>query len=246
MEKMPLATKKRMEIMGVLRVIATAALATAWIALAAAASLVAEVGADLPIRQVPLKWRELVNTPEQRHLLKYLVSCSLPRGVEVYVDDDGERHTFPGSLGLAPAWEERGLTETEQRWVSACILARTNAFGKSVPISMRATEPAPPALQVSEAERKTFNLFEGAFFGNIFAEKPVGYVCRGARAGHEAMDPIFADRVCTEPSGSVSPAGEPLSRCGFVHVGPCDGVSAFTAGGTRYREVIFVYLKPKK
>jgi hypothetical protein len=175
-----------MEIMGVLRVIATAALATAWIALAAAASLVAEVGADPPIRQVPLKRRELVNTPEQRHLLKYLVSCSLPRGVEAYVDDDGERHTFPGSLGLAPAWAERGLTETEQRWVSACILARTNAFGKSVRISMRAAEPAPPSLQASETERAAFNLFEGAFFGNIFAEKPVGYVCRGARAGQES------------------------------------------------------------
>jgi hypothetical protein len=184
--------------------------------------------------------------PEQRHLLKYLVSCSLPRNVEAYVDDDGGRHTFAGSLGLAPAWAERGLTETEQRWVSACILARTNAFGKSVPIFMRATEPALPALQSSEADRKAFNLFKGAFFGNIFAESPVGYVCSGARAGQEARDPILADRVCTQPSGALSPAGEPLSHCGFIHVGPCNGISAFTAGGTRYREVIFVYLKPKK
>jgi hypothetical protein len=144
------------------------------------------------------------------------------------------------------AWAERGLTEIEQRWVSACILARTNAFGKSVLISMRSTEPAPSALRASEAERKAFNLLEGGFFGNIFAEKPVGYVCSGARPGQQARDPIFSDRVCTQPAGTLSPAGKALSHCGFIHVGPCDGANAYTVGGPRYREVIFVYLKLKK
>jgi hypothetical protein len=231
--------------MEVLRFIPTPVLATAWLALALTTSSVSKVDADPSSRQLPLKWHELANTPQQRQLLKYLVSCSLPRGVEVYIDDDGGRHVFAGSLGLAPAWAERGLTDSEQRWVSACILARTNAFGISIPISMRATEPAPPTLQTSAAERKEFNLFEGAFFGNIFAEKPVGYVCRGTKAEQQAMDPIFADRVCTEPSGTFSPAGKPLSRCGFIHVGPCERFNTFTANGTRYREVIFVYLKPK-
>src|SRR5436189_174054 len=37
--------------------------------------------------------------------------------------------------------------ETCQRWVSACVLARTNAYGVHVPISLRAPAGAPQAIR---------------------------------------------------------------------------------------------------
>jgi hypothetical protein len=70
--------------------------------------------------------------------------------------------------------------ETCQRWVSACVLARTNAYGVHVPISLRAPADAPPpiqkALEVDETaggESDTFTLREGVYYGNIFATTPV-------------------------------------------------------------------------
>lgn len=193
-------------------------------------------------QRIPLTDRTLAATREQRQLLKYLVSCALPAGVEVYAHVNEAHYTFQGSLGLAPAWAQRALSETEQRWVSACILARTNHFGKSVRISMRARRQDYPALQASQQEKADYTLFEGGFFGNIFAEQPVGYVCSDDRGPAKQADPVLVDRVCTALSGERTATGAPLTRCGFVHIGPCDEATHFTVDGKTYHEVIFTYL----
>jgi hypothetical protein len=74
-------------------------------------------------------------------------------------------------------WGSGTCDETCQRWVSACVLARTNAYGVHVEISMRAPADAPQAIQdalaVSDDERAGWTLREGAYFGNIFATTPV-------------------------------------------------------------------------
>ena len=177
---------------------------------------------------------------EQRQLLEYLISCALPAGVELSTDIDGEAVTFRGSFGLAPAWLKRPPSEREQRWVSACLLARTNYFGKSVEISMRAADPAPSALRTTLDERQSFTLFEGAFFGNLFQQPPVAYTCTGTRAAAEAADPILKDRVCTQ----ASETGEAFSRCGFIRTGHCDAADSFRVDNQHYAEAIFVYLRP--
>ena len=75
-------------------------------------------------------------------------------------------------------------TDSCQRWVSACVLARTNAYGVHVQISMRAPAVVPPgrdaqyakiqaALATSPGEVATFGGREGAFYGNLFATTPV-------------------------------------------------------------------------
>jgi hypothetical protein len=81
-------------------------------------------------------------------------------------------------------WESGQCDESCQRWVSACLLARTNAYGVVVHISLRAPATAPPgqelqfekiqtALQTTEEEVRDYNLREGAYYGNIFARTPV-------------------------------------------------------------------------
>jgi hypothetical protein len=69
--------------------------------------------------------------------------------------------------------------------VSACVLARTNAYGVHVNISMRAPANAPQAIKdalaVTDVERNgidgagtgAYSLREGAYYGNIFATTPV-------------------------------------------------------------------------
>jgi hypothetical protein len=73
-------------------------------------------------------------------------------------------------------WGSGTCDETCQRWVSACVLARTNAYGVHVEISMRAPADAPQAvkdaLAVSPDERAAYTLREGAYYGNIFATTP--------------------------------------------------------------------------
>jgi hypothetical protein len=89
-------------------------------------------------------------------------------------------------------WNSGTCDESCQRWISACVLARTNAYGVHVQISMRAPANAPQAIKdalaVTDIERNgadagtdaggdagspAFSLREGAYYGNIFATTPV-------------------------------------------------------------------------
>jgi hypothetical protein len=188
----------------------------------------------------------LASTAARREQLKYLVRCALPAQITVYADAEGERFTFQGSMGLAPRWLTAAMTASEERWVSACLLAHVNYFGKQVQVSMRATPPPVPAFEASDDERQTFTIFEGGFFGNLFAPAPVAYTCRGMRSPAQASDPILRDRVCTQETGETSAEGMPLTVCHFLLTGRCEDPVSFTADSTYYSEVIFVYLKPSK
>ena len=98
------------------------------------------------LKQRALADPTLASTPAKRKQLTYLVRCALPADVAVYADVDGERFTFSGSIGLAPRWLTEAMTPSEERWVSACLLAHVNYFGKQVRISIRATGIAVPEL----------------------------------------------------------------------------------------------------
>ena len=114
----------------------------------------------------------LAATAAKREQLKYLVRCASSADVALYADIDGERFTFPGSIGLAPRWLTEAMAPSEERWVSACLLAHVNYFGKHVRISIRATAVSVPELKASADEQQTFSIFEGGFFGNPFRPLP--------------------------------------------------------------------------
>lgn len=199
-----------------------------------------------PVRR-ELRQTGFLFTEEGRKWLQYLIGCALPGGIELYGKADGVEYTFEGVLGLAPDWEDEGLTPEQERWVSACMLARTNYFGKHVEISMRSPlNDAPAGLKTTPEEERAFSLYEGDFFGNIFLEPPaaVAGVCKGERTPEQELDAILDDRVCTELDPSAILEDPSRTFCGFILTGDCNGKNAHVINGQVYREVISVYLKP--
>ncbi|MBI4512193.1 MAG: hypothetical protein HY698_21350 [Deltaproteobacteria bacterium] len=141
--------------------------------------------------------------PAARAFLKYVVSCALPDGTTLALSADGEDYVFHGELGLAPEWGEEGGScgEDCQRWVSACVLARVNAHGNEVHISVRGPHPA---LQVTAEELGAYTDREAGFFGNLLASPQELWAC-------------------------VAPSGSGLERtcggdddCGVHSVGSCE------------------------
>jgi hypothetical protein len=152
--------------------------------------------------RLKLKNMAMAQTEHGRELLKYLVSCALQPNVSVSFDAAGQSFEYPGSLGLVPQWSHRSLTLEEEQIISACILARTNYFGKTVKLSMR--NESLPALQPDESELRDFPFFEASFFGNIFKAEPEHFVCIGeAKADREKRLEALL-RVC-----SLGPANSP-------------------------------------
>ena len=200
-------------------------------------------------------------------LLQYIYSCAMPAGESMHVvlDDGGDDSlravdlVLEGTIGLAPEWGEEGgaCDEACQRWISACLLARSNALGLSVEISMRGPHPA---LAVSAPEADEFPLFEGAFYGNLFASEPALRGCTGPASSLAAL----TDRLCAMTAGScpvevytdcrIEPTActtqyhscESSDANGAVlgcrdEAFRCDG--APNPAAVRYGEVITVYLR---
>jgi hypothetical protein len=124
-----------------------------------------------------------------------------------------------GALGLgvnadgSTWWESDTCDESCQRWVSACLLARTNAYGTRVSISLRAPADAPQkikdALAATPEELAEYPLREGAYYGNIFATTP-GTLDESGQfvpsAGGAAGDVVMATpsfNACAGPGSNI-------------------------------------------
>lgn len=195
-------------------------------ALACSLSLSSASGAEeggAPI--IDLSGSALLATKESRMVLEYVVQCALPATVTAKATYDGQEFRFRGAMGIAPKWQLRALTHEEQAAVSACMLARTNAFGIPVQISIRSNEgplARIPGFGTSQPERRAFPVFEGAFFGNVFADPPMAYACRGDTSSEAERALKHINRICTLPTDDMTPQGRPISACGFVVLGRCD------------------------
>ena len=132
--------------------------------------------------EATLATTELLATADGREVYSYIISCALPEGVTMEASVPGASNTappdtlhtckdgrcaFPGSLGLADYWVDRPLPPKGQRWVTACLLARVNMHDTTEAISLRGVAPE---LTVSVDEAELYNVEEGAFFGNLFAD----------------------------------------------------------------------------
>ncbi|WP_437280642.1 hypothetical protein WME90_08800 [Sorangium sp. So ce375] len=115
--------------------------------------------------------------PLAREFLMYVAGCALPAGQSVKFSVDGEAYTFEGSIGLASEWgRDHGKCNAHcQGWISACMLARINHVGESMPISMRGKHKA---LDSDQAERERFPNREAAYFGDLFAPEQLRFACK--------------------------------------------------------------------
>ena len=156
-----------------------------------------------------------------RMFVRYAVSCAFNSSQSFSVswtDDLGvvQTETYLGKLALAPGWATGPLDETGQRWVSACLAARTNWYGVTVTISMRGPHDA--IKQSAFLERLVFAKEEGAFWGNLFAPTPYLQACVYVPNTDYARN---VQRDCA--AGHIGPDG--LENCGIIQrVGSCDAV----------------------
>jgi hypothetical protein len=124
--------------------------------------------------------------PSAQQVMEYLVSCALEPGQRLsWPPASGPGSpiasiTWEGELGLCPQWRhaEGGVAGDTgcQELVSACLLARNNAFGTPVPISVRGFDTggeyfgagSVPGNGAMSPEHEVYHWREGAFFGNLF------------------------------------------------------------------------------
>ncbi len=137
-------------------------------------------------------------------LVRYLVECTLPLGHAITKNDPvhGGTITFDGFVGLAPEWETGPCDQDCQQWVSACLLARTNALGYSQSIELVA---AHPAIGSKRTRPWTYVFEEAGFYGNLFLDPPSTHACLGSGGALSALQ----TRLC----GVV-----PWLTCGFDDV----------------------------
>ncbi|MCG8423933.1 MAG: hypothetical protein MJE77_39055 [Proteobacteria bacterium] len=82
--------------------------------------------------------------PWARELMSYIVECAVDSDIEITWSDaeTGDTATWTGGFGLCPAWADGAIAADQscQELVSACILARSNAFGARAPLSLRGVQ----------------------------------------------------------------------------------------------------------
>jgi hypothetical protein len=159
---------------------------------------------------------ELLATADGQVLFEVIVGCALPKTVTLVARVDGTELEFHGEIGLAPDWLHHALDLKGQGWVTACLLARVNATGIELNISIRGTHHV---LKADAAEREKYPLEEGAFYGNVFVplDQPIVWIaCRGADQAAGELGGLV-DRDCAEPD----PAHPGLTVCGFTFAGDC-------------------------
>lgn len=188
-----------------------------------------------------LENRDWLLSLEKRTLLKFITECALRKDQVLAVKDEGLIFEYYGSLGVAPDWDgyPSSLSTSEQRWVSACVLARVNYYGTPVPINLRTSEESGFFMPVTATEIESFPLHEGGFFGNIFASPQKKYVCRG-KAQNKVL--VTKNRICSLPQPDKERGLK--SACGYIIVGDCDDTSVFMRDGINYQEVIHAWLRP--
>ncbi|WP_437961378.1 hypothetical protein WME76_18200 [Sorangium sp. So ce119] len=125
--------------------------------------------------------------------------------------------SWSGSLGLCRDWATNAPSEACQEVVSACLLARNNAEGVSLGISLRGDPAITPGPV--DPERGKFPWREGAFFGNLFLPgelEPSAEVKLQSDAGRTVVDrpPLKEDTVVYKQAyacGGSNRAVHPLS-----------------------------------
>lgn len=84
-------------------------------------------------------------------MLEELVSCALDATTVVTASDQDGKKLEPlhGELGLCQRWHTQPLADSErcQELITACVMARVNAVGKSIALSLRSEAPKLASLR---------------------------------------------------------------------------------------------------
>jgi hypothetical protein len=160
-----------------------------------------------------------------RSLLAFTVGCALTPAQSFalsWTDDQSTLHTvtYRGMLGLAPSWADGPLDVAGQRWVSACLAARTNRYGATVMLSLRGAHDT--LASTEPAELAAYPHLEGAFWGNIFSATPALYACF-TEANIANSRAHLRDCAAGKQEGTAAA----VTPCGHIAIlGPCASACA--------------------
>lgn len=143
--------------------------------------------------------------PPARTVMEYLTECALPAGASVgWKSRAGDLYTFHGKVGLCPEWETDKPSQACLGYVTACLLARNNAFGRSVMVSMRGEDPNEFLRFNPSGERQEWS--------------PMFLPCASHEAGLEAECGWLGENV-----GTCEPGKEVTVAAGAPHPATCTG-----------------------
>ncbi|MFT3767982.1 MAG: hypothetical protein QM820_21230 [Minicystis sp.] len=161
-----------------------------------------------------------------RMFLKYVIGCAFDPTQSFsfsWTDASNVVHneTYWGIAGIVPNWANAPLSsDSKQRLITSCLLARTNYSGTSVTISMRSPQN-PLKKDVTDPELTSYPSIEGAFWGNIFASSPGLYACYDATnvahsraALRECATGHLTSLGVVLPCGPIALTGSCASVCG--------------------------------
>lgn len=127
----------------------------------------------------PAYLRQQLLDPDAQQFMSYLVGCALPSGTSVvWKNSAGTTGKWDGILGLCPAWNTGAPSQTCKNWVSSCLLARNNAYGRHVELSMRGEDPTRPAFFTTEPQARPVQ-----FDPDLNGPVPSFSACVGAQTG---------------------------------------------------------------
>lgn len=145
--------------------------------------------------------------PPARQVMKYLVECALP-------EDHAVRwggYIYKGSAGLCPEWAYGAPSLECQGYVTACLLARNNAYGLAVELSLRGEDArAPLRFNPSGAAVEWSPMFLPCAAGGVGLGAECGWLGEGVG-------------TCTPGATVTVAAGAPLSGTCTGKVGDISG-----------------------
>ncbi|MDI1478586.1 hypothetical protein [Polyangium sp. y55x31] len=168
--------------------------------------------------------------------LEKLIGCALAEGTTVgdaghivgYMTGGGVSvpvfQQYHGEIGLAPDWRTRALTTDEKRWVTACVLSRTNRYGATIDILLGG---AHPEITYRASEAYPYTVPESTVWGNMFdSTMPLG--------SNTDSSPAFNAYICSDVTFCSSAEGATFracdvtyTPCGFSYMGTCSTFDAF-------------------
>jgi hypothetical protein len=196
--------------------------------------------------------RDQLEDPSARNFMSYVVSCALkPEQSLSWTSRDGTPYTWQGELGLCPEWSGGSASSECQRWVSACVLSRNNAWNRRVLFSARGYLGYAPSVLTPAASVEA-DLFErytttrvpstlacsgptaGVARSCGFQPAKVGHCSRGSRV-HVGGGGTPWDFSCPGPTLGHMVSGDMVFRV-CEGLGACDGSRALaqsqgTCGG---------------
>jgi hypothetical protein len=172
------------------------------------------------------------NPPLADEVMRYVVRCAVPDGqTRTYTHPStGETYSWPGKLGLAPAWAGGAAPPVlEQQLVSACLAAHVNPYGVNVPISILGRSAQGQPIPYTNDELNTFPKQESCFFGNLFTGQGIHAGSRGTLLTQRHS----SARACAV----VDSSGSQRKQClPLVFVGDCSAHCELDVGGLFYRQ----------